>query len=198
MKKALSLLLALVMCLSLIACSSEKEAEQIEAIESECISIFDSKIESFLSTYDEYNATNVKYQIVDISKQKGFTDEIYVISLMVHAICDDDNLSKVDRSLIAYDVLEIFDMNSGNQFYLAGTWCSYRPLLDDSNTYYDDRITIYVNGSYAMGPEDFALPETSKEKCRNCGRTEDIIPGFGMCESCFEGFVDWQEDYYED
>ena len=34
----------------------------------------------------------------------------------------------------------------------------------------------------------------SKEKCRNCGRTGDIVPGFGYCEDCYEGFVDWQED----
>ena len=33
----------------------------------------------------------------------------------------------------------------------------------------------------------------TKEGCRNCGRTTDLVPGFGYCEDCYEGFVDWQE-----
>ena len=33
----------------------------------------------------------------------------------------------------------------------------------------------------------------TKEGCRNCGRTEDLVPGFGYCEDCYEGFVDWQD-----
>ena len=37
----------------------------------------------------------------------------------------------------------------------------------------------------------------SKDKCRNCGRTEDLVPGFGYCEDCYEGFVDWQEDNWK-
>ena len=38
---------------------------------------------------------------------------------------------------------------------------------------------------------------SSKDKCRNCGRTEDLVPGFGYCEDCYEGFVDWQEDNWK-
>ena len=37
----------------------------------------------------------------------------------------------------------------------------------------------------------------SKEKCRNCGRTTDIVPGFGYCEDCYGGFVDWQKDNWK-
>lgn len=34
---------------------------------------------------------------------------------------------------------------------------------------------------------------SNKNGCRNCGRTENIVPGFGFCEDCFEGFLDWQD-----
>lgn len=30
--------------------------------------------------------------------------------------------------------------------------------------------------------------------CRNCGREKTLVPGFGFCYSCYEGFVDWQEE----
>lgn len=37
-----------------------------------------------------------------------------------------------------------------------------------------------------------------EEKCKNCGRTTDIVPGFEYCEDCYDGFVDWQEDNWKD
>ena len=33
----------------------------------------------------------------------------------------------------------------------------------------------------------------TKEGCKNCGRTTELVPGFGYCEDCYEGFVDWQD-----
>ena len=33
----------------------------------------------------------------------------------------------------------------------------------------------------------------TKEGCKNCGRTTELVPGFGYCEDCYAGFVDWQE-----
>jgi hypothetical protein len=30
--------------------------------------------------------------------------------------------------------------------------------------------------------------------CRNCGRKKDLVPGFGFCYTCYEGFVEWQEE----
>ena len=29
--------------------------------------------------------------------------------------------------------------------------------------------------------------------CRNCGREKELVPGFGYCNTCYKGFVDWQE-----
>lgn len=34
--------------------------------------------------------------------------------------------------------------------------------------------------------------------CRNCGRNKKLVPGFGFCDTCYEGFVDWQEDNWKD
>ena len=28
--------------------------------------------------------------------------------------------------------------------------------------------------------------------CRNCGRSKTLVPGYGYCSSCYEGFIDWQ------
>lgn len=30
--------------------------------------------------------------------------------------------------------------------------------------------------------------------CKNCGREKKLVPGFGYCYTCYEGFVDWQEE----
>lgn len=38
----------------------------------------------------------------------------------------------------------------------------------------------------------------TKTACKNCGRTDDIVPGFEYCEDCYDGFVDWQEDNWKD
>lgn len=38
----------------------------------------------------------------------------------------------------------------------------------------------------------------AKTACKNCGRTDDIVPGFEYCEDCYDGFVDWQEDNWKD
>lgn len=32
--------------------------------------------------------------------------------------------------------------------------------------------------------------------CRNCGRKKNLVPGFGYCSSCYEGFNDWQKRTY--
>ena len=34
---------------------------------------------------------------------------------------------------------------------------------------------------------------TGKEKCRNCGRTVKIVPGYGYCYDCFDGYLDWEK-----
>lgn len=50
---------------------------------------------------------------------------------------------------------------------------------------------LFAQMDYSSNSDD-----TTEGKCRNCGRTKNIVPGFNMCSSCYEGFVDWQEDYY--
>ena len=37
-----------------------------------------------------------------------------------------------------------------------------------------------------------------KNTCKNCGRSTSLVPGYGYCIDCYEGFTDWQEDYYKD
>ena len=196
-KKAMPVIVILLV-IGLIVCSSVIKTKRIESIRREYTKMMDEKVENFLSKYDEYNVTDVTYQIGEISKRKGIarSSDVYLITLAVNATCQEGNLSETARSLIAYDVRDIFAM-PGDVFYLGRKRCSYRPPLD-GKAVYDDRITIYVNGSFAMGPEDLSLTGSSKEKCRNCGRSKDIVPGFGMCETCFEGFTDWQKDYYND
>ena len=39
---------------------------------------------------------------------------------------------------------------------------------------------------------------SEKETCKNCGRAVDLVEGFGYCEICYEGFVDWQENNWKD
>lgn len=29
--------------------------------------------------------------------------------------------------------------------------------------------------------------------CRNCGRTGNLVPGYGYCYDCFDGYLDWEE-----
>lgn len=31
--------------------------------------------------------------------------------------------------------------------------------------------------------------------CRNCGRSP-VVAGFGYCDNCYDGFVDWQEKHW--
>lgn len=50
-------------------------------------------------------------------------------------------------------------------------------------------VSFIVAINISFGPNG-----DGKNKCRNCGRTENLVPGFGYCEDCYEGFVDWQED----
>lgn len=35
-----------------------------------------------------------------------------------------------------------------------------------------------------------------KTTCRNCGRKTSLVAGFGYCNSCYEGFNDWQKRTY--
>lgn len=37
----------------------------------------------------------------------------------------------------------------------------------------------------------------NSSKCRNCGRKTDLVSGFGYCYDCYEGFNEWQKDYYK-
>ena len=39
---------------------------------------------------------------------------------------------------------------------------------------------------------------SEKETCKNCGRAEKLVAGFGYCETCYEGFVDWQDNNWKD
>ena len=32
--------------------------------------------------------------------------------------------------------------------------------------------------------------------CLNCGRDEELVPGYGYCDICYEGYVEWREDYW--
>lgn len=34
--------------------------------------------------------------------------------------------------------------------------------------------------------------------CRNCGRKTSLVAGYGYCKTCYEGFIEWQKDYYGD
>ena len=49
-------------------------------------------------------------------------------------------------------------------------------------------VSFIVAINISFGPD-----RDGENKCRNCGRTEDLVPGFGYCEDCYEGFVDWQD-----
>ena len=51
-------------------------------------------------------------------------------------------------------------------------------------------IAAMGNGSGNSSGTD---KKDKKDGCRNCGRSENIVAGFGYCEDCFEGFLDWQE-----
>ena len=36
------------------------------------------------------------------------------------------------------------------------------------------------------------------DSCRNCGRKVKLVPGYGYCYNCYEGFIEWQEDNWKD
>lgn len=50
-----------------------------------------------------------------------------------------------------------------------------------------------IVGSIIADGNSSSQKDTS-EKCRNCGRSTDLVAGFDYCYDCYEGFVDWQED----
>lgn len=39
--------------------------------------------------------------------------------------------------------------------------------------------------------------KSQSDRCRNCGRKTELVAGFGFCYTCYEGFTDWQEDYFD-
>ena len=49
--------------------------------------------------------------------------------------------------------------------------------------------TAMLNGFKSSGGGS----KTGKE-CRICEKVTDLVPGFDMCEDCYESFNDWQED----
>ena len=54
-------------------------------------------------------------------------------------------------------------------------------------------LVLFVVISIPLAIYLFTSDDSGAEGCRNCGRTEDLVPGFGYCEDCFDGFIDWQD-----
>lgn len=51
--------------------------------------------------------------------------------------------------------------------------------------------TAMLNGFKSSG----SSKKTGKE-CRICEKVTHLVPGFDMCEDCYESFNEWQEDNY--
>lgn len=59
-------------------------------------------------------------------------------------------------------------------------------------------IAMMVLGIILGVTAEPSADSSSGDRCRNCGRKTDLVAGFGYCYSCYEGYNNWQKEYYGD
>ena len=174
-KKLIVIIISIISVLGTFAIDKVYNQKNITLIKKEIPPIIEKNISKAYDSDDfqEYNISNVQYEINKIYKQKRNGNKQYTVSVIIKCETDND-LSETEEELVAYELEDLFNLfdNTNNDYYTIsnGTKISIR----DSKTR-ETQITSIVNNKIIHKPRTSKEKEEELEKYLTKDKKEKII-----------------------